>query len=151
MRFLVFLFIASLAITLLFLPARKPGIPAIPGTQSPGLPVDTAATGFSRAIRSFSSPALEERQAARRALQRAGYADVLAGLVRLDAAAALGSLIRVNAQVEFRLSHRPLYLYIPITPAGSDSLLPPSLFFFRSPPMAIELAEDWSMPGDPWK
>jgi len=151
MRFLIFLFIASLAITLLLLPLRQPGESAIPRTGPPASPVDSTATGFSRAVRSFSKPALEERKASRRALQRAGYADVVAGLLRLDAAAALGSLIRMNAQVEFRLSHRPLYLYIPVTPAGTDSLLPPSLFFYRSPPMAIELSDDWSMPEDPWK
>jgi hypothetical protein len=153
MRYFAALSIISLAATLLLFPERpEPRSPeAVPPPEAGLASADSADREFAAALRRFTSAPLEERKAARRALQRAGYAEVMAGLVRMDGASALGALLRMNAQVRFHLSHRPLYVYIPVTPSRADSLLPPSLFSYKSSPMGVQLSDDWSMPEDPWK
>ena len=104
-------------------------------------------------LRSLSSPALEQRKAMRRVLQRTGYANVLADVLRRDGAGALLSLVRLNAQVSYSLSHRPIELYFPIeappdSARGAARLFP---FYPKSPPFGVQLYDDWTMPEDPWR
>lgn len=104
-------------------------------------------------LRSLSSPALEKRKAARRDLQRAGYANVLADVLRRDGAGALLSLVRLNAQVSYSLSHRPIELYVPIESPPDSALGAARIFpvYPKSPPFKVQLHDDWSMPEDPWR
>ncbi len=101
----------------------------------------------------LSSPALEQRKAARRVLQRTGYVNVLADVVRHDGTGALLSLVRLNAQVSYSLSHRPIMLYFPIV-APPDSVQRAGRvfsFYYASGPFGVALHDDWTMPEDPWK
>ncbi len=104
-------------------------------------------------LRSLSSPALEQRKAMRRVLQRTGYANVLADVLRRDGTGALLSLVRLNAQVSFSLSHRPIELYFPIEAPPDSALGAARIFPFypKSPPFGVQLYDDWSMPEDPWR
>ena len=104
-------------------------------------------------LRSLSSPALEQRRAARRVLQRAGYANVLADVLRRDGAGAFLSLVRLNAQVSYSISHRPIEVSIPIeappdSARGAARIFP---LYSTSPPFRVQLYDDWSMPEDPWR
>ena len=104
-------------------------------------------------LRSLSSPALEQRKATRRVLQRAGYANVLADVLRRDGAGAFLSLVRLNAQVSYSVSHRPIEVYIPIeappdSARGAARIFP---FYSKSPPFRVQLYDDWTMPEDPWR
>ncbi len=103
-------------------------------------------------FRKLSSPALEQRKATRRVFQRTGYANVLANVVRHDGVGALFSLVRMNAQVSYSLSHRPIEVYFPIvTPPDSVQRAGRVFsFHYSSSPFGVELYDDWTMPEDPW-
>jgi hypothetical protein len=104
-------------------------------------------------LRSLSSPVLEQRKATRRVLQRAGYANVLADVVRRDGPGAFLSLVRLNAQVSYSISHRPIEVSIPIEAPPDSALGAARLFpsYSKSPPFRVQLYDDWTMPEDPWR
>ncbi len=132
------------------------GIPSVPeNTMIPGsvdssIASDSAATAFRKALGQLTSPALEQRKSARRALQQTGYATVLYEVVQRDAPGALIMAVRSKARLDYALPSNTLYVTVPITGSGRQSgplsvLTPPS-----SPPLRIPLVEDFIFPVDPW-
>ena len=99
----------------------------------------------------LTSPAMEARKAERRTLQQRGYADVLAAVLDDDGVGAFLSLARMNAQIEYTMSHRTLFVFGAVAPSDSSRQLPPFLFTYKSGPWQLPLSDDWSMPEDPWK
>jgi hypothetical protein len=122
------------------------------GEEKPS--ADTAKKGpqtFAEGVASLTSPALRERQALRRELQRRGYSNVLYDLARRDPLSALISYARVLLEVEWHIPHTTLYVYIPVSyPKSREANLPP-VTGAPSPPMAIPLQDDWAFPEDPWR
>lgn len=113
---------------------------------------DSAAVEFANAVRKLTSPALEERKASRRAMQKFGYASALAEEVRGDGLAAFASYARLNMQVQFALWHRELIVYLSAPQAArEDTMAAHWLSTFGGGPMPVTLFDDWSMPEDPWK
>lgn len=137
----------TLTASLLLLTPLQPS-----GEEKPS--ADTAKKGpqtFAEAASSLTSPALRERQALRRELQRRGYSNVLYDLARQDPLSALISYARVLLQVEWHIPHTTLYVYIPVSyPKSREANLPP-VTGAPSPPMAIPLQDDWAFPEDPWR
>ncbi len=111
---------------------------------------DSLSASLRRQFDAMTSPALEARKAARRRLQQAGYASVLADVLSDDGWGSLLSLARMNAQIEYTIPHRPLSIFIPVTPSAASKKLPPWFFTYKSGPVEIVLHDDWSMPEDPW-
>lgn len=99
----------------------------------------------------MTSPALEARKAARLRLQRIGYASVLAEVLRDDGLSAFLCMARMNSQLAFSLSHRQLFLYVPVTQPANSAQSPPYVFTYESAPWEIPLKDNWSMPEDPWR
>lgn len=97
---------------------------------------DSLATIFNAKISKLTSPVLEERKRTRLAMQRRGYSDVLMNVLSHDAAGAIFSYVRMRLHIEYSISHRPVYLKIPIS--GGKT-------------MDVLLPDDWSFPPDPWK
>ncbi len=112
---------------------------------------DSLSASLRHQLDTISSPALEARKQARRLLQQSGYANVLADVLSDDGMGSLLSLARMNAQVEYTVPHRPLSIYIPVTPSEASRKLPPWFFTYKSGLIQIVLHDDWSMPEDPWK
>ena len=115
-----------------------------------GRSADSLSALLLRQLASISSPALEARKAARLKVQKAGYANVLADALDGDGLGAFLSMTRMNAQVEFTISHRQLSIQVPIAPPKSSLTPPPYVFIYKSAPWEIPLLDDWSMPEDPW-
>ena len=148
MKLLLGLLLACTLVTLMLLRDRRPLVQG-PNAE-PGAPRDSLQRAHLMALRELGSPALEQRKAARLRLQRAGYLEALASELRGDGAASLASLVRMNAQVEFHLSHRPLSVYFPVAQPTSPVISP--LMRQRTSGMyQVLLYEDWSMPEDPWR
>jgi hypothetical protein len=99
----------------------------------------------------LTSPAMDARKVELRTLQQRGYADVLAAVLDDDGVSAFLSLARMNAQIEYTISHRTLYVYSSVVSSDTARHLPPFLFTYTSLPWQIPLKDDWSMPEDPWK
>jgi len=97
---------------------------------------DSLAAVFNKELSSFTSPILEERKRTRVMLQRRGYSDVLMNILSEDALSAVFSYVRTLLQIEYSISHRPVYLRIPISGGGTVN---------------IPLPDDWSFPADPWR
>ena len=124
------------------------------GTSSPEVDSalsESARAEFRRHLDSLTTPALEARKAARREVQRRGYANVLADVLSDDGVGSVLSLSRMNAELEYTISHHPLSIYVPIVPSESSRALPPWFFTYKSGPLNIKLHDDWSMPENPWK
>ncbi len=104
---------------------------------------------WSLAVQSMTSPALEQRKAMRRTLQQNGYVTVLREILRRDGPGALLAYLRLRGQIDLGMSHRQLYIYVPVQrpePAKTFpwSSAPPSA------PVAVPLHDDWTFPADPW-
>ncbi len=122
-------------------------------TSSPDLESalnDSARARFRQHLDSLTTPTLEARKAARLALQRRGYASVLADVLSDDGLGSLLSLSRMNAQLEYTISHQPLTIYIAIPSSGASTTPPPWFFSYKSGPIPIVLHDDWTMPENPW-
>ena len=102
---------------------------------------DSLSRGFASALRSISSPALEERKALRRSLQQRGHATSVRSSLEADGLTALLALLRARLQVALSISHRPLSVHYEIKrPPGW-----PRLYY------EVVLTDDWSFPADPWR
>ena len=75
---------------------------------------DTSGASFRRQRAAFSTPKLDQRNAARLFLQRRGYVSVLEGVLRDDPIDAILCYIRMRLHLEFSLPHDVLVEYEPI-------------------------------------
>jgi hypothetical protein len=131
---------------------QTPNVPSTGQPERRAIPTfDTSdARAFQQAIRSLTTPALEERKRNRREMQQRLYAEVLYGLVQMDAVGSLLASMRSQAQLEFQLPQTPLSITIPIK---QPQAVPPKLPGFTgapSPPYVVTLFEDKRFPVDPW-
>jgi hypothetical protein len=133
---------------------------AVPGTarardqaaQSPEeTRTDSLARAYREAIRTFKTVELEQRMAARRAIQRSGYCHTLAGVIRRNGLDALLSYIRMRLHLEFFLPQDQLVVYYP-SQYKVEKI--PGVPGFASAPNAttvVPVFEDRTFPADPWK
>jgi hypothetical protein len=113
--------------------------------------MDSLAAEFRRRAAELTSPALEQRKADRRRMQKRGYAEVLAEVLRDDGPGALFAFARMKLHLEFSLPNDNLVVYYPIVPpdARRDSL--PGFTTFGSKLYPFPLVEDRRIPADPWE
>jgi hypothetical protein len=112
---------------------------------------DTSGASFRRQRAAFSTPKLEQRNAARLSLQRRGYVSVLEGVLRDDPVDAILCYIRMRLHLEFSLPHDMLVEYEPIVrpPKRHDGV--PDFFTYGDQWFSVPLPEDWTFPEDPWR
>jgi hypothetical protein len=115
-------------------------------------------TPFFRLLSHATTPELEERKRQLRALQQNGYARILTEVIRNDGLMALMSYLKTRLQIEFSISHEPVYVDIAARPeTRQDSLFmrrrPSVMRFFSKPiaPSMIGLNIDYRFPEDPWR
>lgn len=112
---------------------------------------DSLARAYREASRTFTTPELERRMAARRAVQRNGYCASLAGVLRRDAVDALFSYLRMRLQLEFSLPHDQLFAYVPSRYVVEALPGVPPVVGAPNAMTVVPLSEDRSFPQDPWK
>jgi hypothetical protein len=113
---------------------------------------DSLAAAVREAMAGMTTPALEERKARRRALQRQGYASLLSHTLEQDGLWALITYTRVSLQQEYSLPRNTLVVYVPVRqPPERDTSAMMRTTAPRSGPVAVPLVEDRSFPEDPWK
>ena len=105
---------------------------------------------FKDAIRSLTSPALEQRKKSRREFQQRHYAEILYELAMMDAPGALLAAVRSRTQLELQLPSTPLTVTIPVNQPPPPPLGLPGFTGQPSPPMVVPLFEDRRFPADPW-
>jgi hypothetical protein len=135
--------------------AASPALPA-PAEAQQREPVeefraDSMARAYREAARTVTTPELERRIAARRAVQRSGYCTTLAAVIRHNALDALLSYIRMRLHLDFSLPHDQLFAYIPSQyKVGPTPGIPP-VVGVPNAMTVVPLYEDRSFPPDPWK
>lgn len=100
--------------------------------------MDRLAQEFRTQLKTLTSPALEERRRTRAGIQRNGYANTLMNVLGQDAVAAAVAYARMKLLIEYAVSHRPLFISVPVA-RGEGRMV------------ALALIDDWSFPADPWK
>ena len=122
------------------------GSPAL----SQGL-VDDSLSALHRASTTrLTTPELEKRVAARRAMQQKGYADILFHTLRNDGFWGIIASARSHLQLEYSLPREPLIIYVPIRQPEQRGPRLPGFTGAPSPPAAIPLFENRVFPEDPW-
>jgi hypothetical protein len=114
--------------------------------------VDSLARYYREAVKSLTSPQLQQRKALRLKLQRRGYVTVLQAAVDNDPLAALLAYIRVHAQVALFIPHNQIMVHTRIeTTRTKESHLPGFTTYGNDEYMYFTLQDDWSFPEDPWQ
>jgi hypothetical protein len=105
-----------------------------------------------------TTPQLEERKRQLRMLQQNGYARILTEVIRNDGLMALMVYLKTRLQIEYSISHEPVYVDIAARPeTPQDSLFvrrrPSMMRFFSKPiaPAMFGLNIDYRFPEDPWR
>jgi hypothetical protein len=107
--------------------------------QSPTVPhIDSLSSLLNIEVSKLTSPALEHRKHIRRNMQQIGYANVLEDVIRTDGLRALISYLKMQLHIAFAISHRPLFIHIPIDRS-------------RGKTWSVQLHDDWTFPDDPWR
>ena len=112
---------------------------------------DSLARAYRNAIRAFTTPELEKRMAARRAVQRTGYCAALSGVIRRDPLDGLLAYIRMRLQLEFTLPNDQLVAYFPSQYKVPEIPGVPRIAGGQNAMTVVPLYEDKSLPADPWK
>jgi hypothetical protein len=142
---------ARMVVCLLLLSAAAPAAGSSSSARAQAGSADTSGASFRRQAAAFSTPKLEQRNAARLFIQRRGYVSVLEGVLRDDPIDAILCYIRMRLHLEFSLPHDVLVEYEPIVrpPKRSDGV--PDFFTYGDQWLAVPLPEDWTFPDDPWR
>ncbi len=106
----------------------------LPATEN----LDSLSGEFRAALTTLTSPALEERRRIRRNMQRKGYAAALLNILGQDGLTAALVFVRMKLHIEYAISHRQLYVHVPVVRGEGRTV-------------ALPLSDDWSFPLDPWK
>ena len=105
---------ARMVVCLLLISAAAPAAGSSSSARAQVGSADTSGASFRRQRAAFSTPKLEQRNAARLFLQRRGYVSVLEGVLRDDPIDAILCYIRMRLHLEFSLPHDVLVEYEPI-------------------------------------
>jgi hypothetical protein len=105
---------ARMAACLLLISVAAPAAGSSSSARAQSGSADTSGASFRRQRAAFSTPKLEQRNAARLFLQRRGYVSVLEGVLRDDPVDAILCYIRMRLHLEFSLPHDVLVEYEPI-------------------------------------
>jgi len=104
------------------------------------------------------APQLEDRKRQLRMLQQNGYARILTQVIRDDGLMGLMAYLKTRLQIEYSISHEPVYVDIAARPeTPQDSLFvrrrPSVMRFFSKPiaPSMFGLNIDYRFPEDPWR
>jgi hypothetical protein len=106
----------------------------LPATEN----TDSLAVEFRTALSTLTSPALEERKRTRKQMQRNGYAAALLNMIGQDGLTAALVFARMKLHLEYAISHRQLYVHVPVVRGEGRTV-------------ALPLSDDWTFPLDPWK
>jgi hypothetical protein len=105
---------ARMVVCLLLISAAAPAAGSSSSARAQVGSADTSGASFRRQRAAFSTPKLDQRNAARLFLQRRGYVSVLEGVLRDDPIDAILCYIRMRLHLEFSLPHDVLVEYEPI-------------------------------------
>ena len=126
--------------------------------QQKGRNDSTNATSFFPLLSQATTPQLEERKRQLRTLQQSGYTRILTEVIRNDGLMGLMAYLKTRLQIEYSISHEPVYVDIAARPETSqDSLFvqrrPSVMRFFSKPiaPALYGLNIDYRFPEDPWR
>jgi hypothetical protein len=122
------------------------------GQMNSAPPIDTTdREGFLRALRSLTTPELEQRKHNRREMQQRHYAEILYEVVQMDPEGALLTSLRSQAQLELRLPNIPLTVAIPVKQPPPPRAGLPGFTGSPAAPYVVALFEDRRFPVDPWR